>query len=102
MKVDQSEIEIYLLEIAHKLQRQVHLKNRIDLFNKAGLGLNFAIQKGSDQYLKEGEYHFYHHLIHSKVPESLIRGAASQPEEELLTLAEGREPHAIHHEFNIH
>ncbi len=47
-----------------KLQKQIHLKNRITLFNKQGLGLDLAIDKGSDKILmSKGNYKFYHHLI---------------------------------------
>jgi hypothetical protein len=36
-------IESYLVEVVKKLERKVHMKNRIDLYNKEGVGLNFAI-----------------------------------------------------------
>jgi hypothetical protein len=55
------------------LQKQIHLKNRINLFNKEGLGLNLALDKGSDKVLtSKGNYKFYHHLIQGDQEISLI------------------------------
>lgn len=50
-----------------KLQRIVHFKDRENLYHKEGIGLNFAIQKGSIEYLKESEYKFFQHLIIQEV-----------------------------------
>lgn len=61
-------IDEYLQSIVLKLQKQVHLKNRLDLYSKESIGLNFAIQKGSSYFLNESEFAFYNHLILSKQP----------------------------------
>lgn len=49
--------------ILRVLQKQIYQKNRIDLYYKEGLGLNFAIQKGSIQLMNRSDYKFYKHLI---------------------------------------
>ena len=41
--MDQEEVDGWLEEIAGKLQNQVELKSRIDLYYKSGLGLHFAV-----------------------------------------------------------
>lgn len=35
----------------------------MDLFYKEGIGLNFAVKNGAINYLKDGEFAFYSHLI---------------------------------------
>jgi len=46
-----------------KLQREEYKKNRIDLFSKERIGLNFAIQRGCENYLDQGDYNFYYNLF---------------------------------------
>jgi hypothetical protein len=43
VQMDQEEVDGWLEEVAGKLQNQVELKSRIDLYYKAGLGLHFAV-----------------------------------------------------------
>ena len=33
-----------MIEVIKNIQKQVHMKNRIDLYNLEGIGLNFAVQ----------------------------------------------------------
>lgn len=64
-KIDQEDVKelVYSLVGQGKLQREEYRKNRIDLFNKERIGLNFAIQRGCDSYLDQGDYNFYYNLF---------------------------------------
>lgn len=48
IRIDQRAIEEYLLEIGEKLQKQVQIKARIDLYNQDKLGLKFITENGHD------------------------------------------------------
>lgn len=50
-----------------ELKRQVHIKNRIDLYNKEQIGLNTAIKSGAIDVLhSEGDSAFYAKLVDGK------------------------------------
>jgi hypothetical protein len=46
-----------------KLQREEYKKNRLDLYYKEGIGLNFAIKRGCEYNLDQGDYNFYYNLF---------------------------------------
>ena len=46
-----------------KLQREVYRDNKISLYNKDGIGLNFAYQNGCHELLDKGEDAFYYSVF---------------------------------------
>lgn len=93
---DNDEISIYLDTLATKLQKQINLKNRINLFNKQGLGLNLALDRGSDKILiSKGNYKFYHHLIQGEQELSLIFEDEKDVESESSVNEDNEEIHQL-------
>ena len=63
--VDQNDVKelVFSLVSQGKLQREEYKKNRLDLYFKEGIGLNFAIKRGCEGYLDSGDYNFYYNLF---------------------------------------
>lgn len=64
-KVDMEDVKefVYSLVSQGKLQRDEYKKNRLDLYHKERIGLHFAIKRGCDGYLDQGDYNFYYNLF---------------------------------------
>ncbi|TNV87609.1 hypothetical protein FGO68_gene11570 [Halteria grandinella] len=71
IRIDQRAIEEYLLEIGEKLQMQVQVKAKIELYHQENLGLKFISENGYEEILlRDGEYNFFSHLLNYQAKEN--------------------------------
>ena len=52
-------------ELVKEVKKNEHIENRIKFYYKDDIGLNIAVQKGSINFIREGQFKFYQHLIKS-------------------------------------
>jgi len=52
-----------VLEIVKEVKKSVHIENRLKFYYRESLGLHIAVQTGATDYIQEGDFKFYSHLI---------------------------------------
>ena len=62
-KVDPEEFKELVYAQISKLQRAVYRDNKIELYNRDGIGLNFAYEEGCHENLQKGDDAFYYAIF---------------------------------------
>ena len=70
-KVDLEDLRELVVSLIEPLQRAVYRDNKISLYNKDGVGLNFAIEDGCHEHLEKGDDAFYYSVFIQREQEAL-------------------------------